>query len=106
MRITTYLMAEKCQSSGQLQKHCTTENIPPLAMSGVMAVCFTRYGVLDKNHLELCKIRRYSNDKIVLSSNFKFGLSKLTCIGCGQGCFRLQITTSPWLSQGHLQVND
>ena len=79
MRTTTYLMAEKCQSSGQLQKHCTIENTQPLAMSGAMAVCFTRYGVLDKNHLELCKILRYSNDNIVIAF-FKFyiGSSKLT----------------------------
>ena len=66
MSITTYLTAEKCQSSGQLQKHCTTENTQPLAMSGAMAVCFMRYGVLDKNHLELCKIRRYSKIVIIL----------------------------------------
>ena len=55
---TTCHKAAKCQSNGQPQKHCIIGNTPLPVMSGATAVCFMRYGVWEKNRLELCQIQR------------------------------------------------
>ena len=51
MMITTYPKVEKSPLSGQLQKRYTFENTPLPVISGAMAVCSMRYGVLDTGHL-------------------------------------------------------
>ena len=52
MMINMYPKVEKSPLSGQLQKRYTFGNTPLPVMSGVMAVCSMRYGVLDTGHLE------------------------------------------------------
>ena len=59
LKITTmYPEVEESPSSGQHQRPCTIGSTPLPVMSGAMAACSMRFGVLDKSHLEQQRIER------------------------------------------------